>query len=135
MKTGVQLTGVRCRETFSPLGYGLTAVERRLKMRYWSLSPDRRRRCGNVEIARLGFWRDFQVRWEAWKSPGSKFLSAAGRGPDFSTLSTAHHFHSDAPPTPPSSGHMEGAPPATAEVLVAGYGARPRIFFPKKVKS
>jgi transposase len=26
--------------------------------------------CGNVEIARPGFGRDFQARWEGWKSPG-----------------------------------------------------------------
>ena len=37
---------------------------------YSRLSADRRRRCGNVEIARLCFWRDFQARWEGWKSPG-----------------------------------------------------------------
>ena len=36
--------------------------------RRWS--SNRRRRGGNVEIARLGFGRDFQARWEGWKSPG-----------------------------------------------------------------
>jgi hypothetical protein len=56
-----------------PLGDGLTSVERRPRMRYGSLSPNRRRRCGNVGIARLGFWRDFQARGEAWKSPGASF--------------------------------------------------------------
>ena len=52
----------------SPL---LTTPVRRAAARGCSrLSLDRRRRCGNVEIARLGFWRDCQARWEAWKSPG-----------------------------------------------------------------
>ncbi|PYV23413.1 MAG: hypothetical protein DMG24_14025 [Acidobacteria bacterium] len=37
--------------------------------RRWS--SNRRRRGGNVEIARLGFGRDFQARWEGWKSPVS----------------------------------------------------------------
>jgi hypothetical protein len=97
VKTRVPRTGVRCRETFRPLGYGLTTVEPRPMMRYSGLSPDRRRRCGNVEIARLGFWRDFQARWEAWKSPGVQFSLCGGRRPDFSTLSTARHFHSDFP--------------------------------------
>jgi len=79
-----------------------------------SWSPDRRRRCGNVEIARPWFWRDFQARGEAWKSPGGKFLSAAGCRLDFSTLSTARHFHSDTLAAPPSPGRS-GAPPETAE--------------------
>ena len=59
-------------------------------------STNRRRRCGNVKIARLGFWRDFQARWEGWKSPGLP-SPPLGRGPDFSTLSPARHFHSEYP--------------------------------------
>ena len=43
----------------------------------------RRRRCGNVEIRRFGFGPDFQARWQEWESPPF----------DFSTLSTARHFH------------------------------------------
>src|SRR6516165_4899580 len=60
-----------------------------------------RRRCGNVEMARLCFWRDFQARWKPWKSPGpgfglydlrrpglchgfhrASFPQRSGRGPD-----------------------------------------------------
>jgi hypothetical protein len=103
-------------------------------MRCSSWSPDRRRRCGNVEIARLGFWRDFQARGKAWKSPGGSFLSAAGRRPDFSTLTTARHFHSDTPTALPSSGVRGGAPPETAEVLVALYEGKRRILS-QEVKS
>src|SRR5215471_17954151 len=41
-----------------------------------------RRRCGNVGIRRS--LPDFQARWEGWKTPPF----------EFSTLSTARHFHS-----------------------------------------
>src|SRR5215471_366582 len=57
-------------------------------------SEHRRRRCGNVEIARLCFWRDFQARWKPWKSPRIQRLLDLRRL-DFSTVSTARHFHSD----------------------------------------
>jgi hypothetical protein len=46
-------------------------------------SPDRRRRCGNVEIARPCFWRDFQARGEAWKSPGASFSPPRAAGGTF----------------------------------------------------
>jgi hypothetical protein len=83
--------------------------ERRPEMRYSSLSPDRRRRCGNVEIARLCFWRDFQARWKGWKSPGQVSLCSLAVGPDFSTLSTARHFHSDTSTAPPQPGAFGGS--------------------------
>jgi hypothetical protein len=54
---------------------------------YSRLSADRRRRCGNVEIARLGFWRDFQARWEAWKSP------ALPSRPRWPSAGLFHAFH------------------------------------------
>ena len=54
-----------------------------------------RRRCGNVEIARLGFWRDFQARWEPWESPPTSHRTLSARLPDFSTVSIARHFHSN----------------------------------------
>src|SRR6516162_10529078 len=57
-------------------------------------SEHRRRRCGNVEIARLCFWRDFQARWKPWKSPRTPRLLYLPRA-DFSTVSTGRHFHSD----------------------------------------
>ena len=100
----------------------------------WSGSgcPRRRRRGENVGIARLCFWRDFQARWEAWKSPKDSFLSAAGCRPDFCTLSRARHFHRDTPPLC-SSGHSRGAP-ETAEVLVAGT-KESRESFSQEVKS
>src|SRR5215469_9861761 len=50
----------------------------------FSLPVSRRRRCGNVEIRRFGCWPDFQARGKEWESPPF----------DFSTLSTARHFHS-----------------------------------------
>src|SRR6516165_12212979 len=57
-------------------------------------SEPRRRRGGNVEIARLCFWRDFQARWKPWKSPRIQRLLDLPRL-DFSAVSTARHFHSD----------------------------------------
>jgi len=54
----------------------------------------RARRCGNVEIARVWFWRDFQARGEPWKSPRPTFRLGRRR-PDFPTVPTARHFHSD----------------------------------------
>jgi len=50
----------------------------------FSLRVSRRRRCGNVEIRRFWVGPDFQARWKEWESPPF----------DFSTLSTARHFHS-----------------------------------------
>jgi len=50
----------------------------------FSLRVSRRRRCGNVEIRRFWVWPDFQARWKEGESPNF----------DFSTLSTARHFHS-----------------------------------------
>jgi len=49
--------------------------------RRWS--SNRRRRCGNVEIARLGFGRDFQARWEGWKSPSLPSLPLVAVGGTF----------------------------------------------------
>ena len=79
---------------------------------------DRRRRCGNVGIRR--FLPDFQAQREGWET----------RRLSFSTLSSARHFHSDAPPTPSRSGHLEGVPAETAEVRVSGTRARRESFFP-----
>lgn len=64
-------------------------------MSYSSWSPNRRRRCGNVEIGRFCFWRDFQAPGEAWKKSRSYLRTLSRRWTDFSTLSTARHFHSE----------------------------------------
>jgi hypothetical protein len=64
---------------------------------------------------------------------GGKFRSAAGCRSDFSTLSTARHFHSDTLTVPPSPGRS-GAPPEKAEVLVAGTKDS-RESFSQEVKS
>src|SRR6516225_1678750 len=50
----------------------------------FSLRVSGRRRCGSVEIRRFWVWPDFQARWKEGESPPF----------DFSTLSTARHFHS-----------------------------------------
>src|SRR5215831_19180555 len=79
-------------------------------------SEHRRRRGGNVEIARLCFWGDFQARWKPWKSPRIQRRLDVPRL-DFSTVSTARHFHSDEvalsslgrPRFPPSEGAKPGS--------------------------
>ncbi len=45
----------------------------------------RRRRCGNVEIARLCFWRDFQARWKRVEKSRSSPSLPKPFGEDFST--------------------------------------------------
>ena len=102
-------------------------------MRSSSWSPDRRRRCGNVEIARFGFWRDFQARWEAWKSPGAVLSLRLAVGRTFPRFPRRVISTAILPP-PFASSAFGGMPPETAEVLVAGT-RQPKIFFPKEVKS
>lgn len=130
--TGGQRTGVRCQEAFSSLGYDLDRPGAKPRMRCSSWSPGRRRRCGNVGIARLGFWRDFQARGEAWKSLAVQVHSAAGHWPDFFHAFHGASFPQRCSPTPSSSGHLEGAPRRRRFVfLVRGRAAN---LFSQEVK-
>jgi len=91
--------------------------------------PPSRWKCGNRASL---VWARFPSAGESVEKSGGKLRSAAGCRSDFSTLSTARHFHRDTLTVPPRPGRS-GAP-ETAEVLVAGTKDS-RESFSQEVKS
>ena len=98
-------------------------------------------------MVRLAGARTAAVAVEMWKSrvlvfgaiskrggsvekSGGKFLSAAGCPLDFSTLSTARHFHSDTLTAPPSPGRS-GRRPRRRRFCLPG-GRTAESLFPRR---